>query len=123
LDIAVLVAFAQLDADHHPLAVNVGGAQMHRFTDAHPGAVHGAEDDMVSKGGSRLQQLQDFLRTENDRQPMIFLGRGNELRRPIALQSNGVQEPEGANREYSGANGHLSLVRQVDLIGTDLFRA
>jgi len=67
LHIAVLVAFAELDADHHPLAVNVGGPQMHRLTDAHPGAVHGAEDDVVSKGRSRLQYLQNLLGAENDR--------------------------------------------------------
>jgi hypothetical protein len=33
LDIAMLMAFTQLDADHHPLAVNVVWAQMHGFTD------------------------------------------------------------------------------------------
>src|SRR6516164_5817405 len=55
LDIAALVALAQLDANHHPLAVNVGGAQMHHFTDLYSGTVHGAEDDMVSKGRCRLQ--------------------------------------------------------------------
>lgn len=85
MDIAALVAFTQLDANHHPLAVDVGGAQMHRLTDTHPGTVHGAEDDMVREGRSRLQQLEDLLRTEDDRQPMIFFGSGNELDSPIAL--------------------------------------
>src|SRR5215467_13445752 len=54
LDITSLVALAQLNADHHPLAVDIGCTQMHSLTDAHPGAVHGAEDDMVRKGRSGL---------------------------------------------------------------------
>src|SRR3954467_14513141 len=65
LDIAALMAFAQFDADHHPLSVDVGGAQMHRLADTHASAVHGAEDDVMRKRRSRLQQLQNLLGAEN----------------------------------------------------------
>jgi hypothetical protein len=47
--------------------------------------ISGAEDDVVRKGRSRSQPLPDLVGAENDRQPMIFLGGGNEWHGPIAL--------------------------------------
>src|SRR5262245_33373810 len=96
---------------------------MHSLTDAHPCAVHGAEDDMVSKRRSGLQQLQDFFRAQDGRQAMILFGGGNELNGPIALQSNGIEEAQRADRDNSRSHRYLPLVSQVDLIGTNLFGA
>ena len=115
------MAFTQLDANHHTLAVDVGRAQMHSLTDTHPGTVHGAEDDMVSKGRSSLQQLQDFLRAQDSRQSMILFGSGNELHGPIALQSDAVEEPQRADRHDSRSHRCLPLVCQVDLVCANLF--
>src|SRR5258708_38171551 len=61
-DVAILMAFTQLEADHHTLAVDVACAQMHGLTYAHPGTVHGDEDDMAMKGRRGLEQLRKFLR-------------------------------------------------------------
>src|SRR5215467_4948831 len=115
------MAFTQLDANHHTLAVDVGRAQMHSLTDTQPGTVHGAEDDMVSKGRSSLQQLQDFLRAQDSRQSMILFGSGNELHGPIALQSDAVEEPQRADRHDSRSHRCLPLVCQVDLVCANLF--
>src|SRR5437660_5207814 len=89
---------------------------MHCLTDAHPGTVHGAEDDMVRKRRSRLQHIENLLRAEDDRQAMIFLEAGNELNGPITFQSDGVEEPERADCDDSGSNRHLPLLGQVDLV-------
>ena len=55
LDVAILPALALLNPNHHPLAVNVGSAQMHSFADAPSGAVHRAEDHVVRERWSSLQ--------------------------------------------------------------------
>src|SRR5215831_5197842 len=116
------MAFTQLDTNHHPLAVDVGWPQMHGLADPHAGTVHRAEDDMVSKGRSSLQQLQDFLRAEDGRQSMVLFGGRNQLHDPIALQSDTVEEPQCADGDDSRSHRYLPLVCQVDLVGANFFR-
>src|SRR5215831_2568123 len=116
------MAFTQLDTNHHPLAVDVGWPQMHGLADPHARTVHGAEDDMVSKGRSSLQQLQDFLWAEDGRQAMVLFGSGNQLHGPIALQSDTVEEAQRADRDDSRPDRYLPLLCQVDLVGPNFFR-
>ena len=117
------MSFALLDPNHHALAVDVGGAQMNGLADAHPGTVHRAEDDVVRKGRSGLQQPQDLFRAEDHRQPVFRLGSRNQFEGPIPFQSDAVEKPQGADRYGPGADSCLSLLRQVDLVGANLFRA
>lgn len=49
---------------------------MQRLADTHAGAEHGAEDDAVSEGRSRLQKSQDFCRAENHRKVVFLTGHG-----------------------------------------------
>jgi len=123
LDVAVLPPLALLDPNHHALAVDIGGAQMNGLTHARPGTVHRAEDDVVRKGRSGLQQPQDLFRAENHGQPGFRLGSRDQIEGPIPLQSDLVEEPRGAHRYGPGAGSGMSLLRQVDLVGANLFRA
>src|ERR1700674_2988652 len=92
LDIAVLMTLALLNPDHHALAVDVGNPQMEGLADAHPGAVHGAEDHAVSKGGSGFQKPKDLFRTEDHGQPVFLLGSWNHCDDPILFQGDPVEK-------------------------------
>ena len=69
-DIAVLAAFALLDADQHALAVNVGDLERNHLRRAQPGAVGDAQRSLVFDAGRRLQEPRDLLGAEDDRQPL-----------------------------------------------------
>src|SRR3979490_2216016 len=95
LDVAVPIPLALLDANHHALAVDVSRSQMERLADAHPGAVHDAEDDVVRKGWSRLEKPLDFCRAEDHRQMVLLAGRRKHFDKALPLQRNAVEKPEG----------------------------
>jgi len=123
LDVAVLAPFALLDADHHALAVDVGGAQMHRLAHPHAGTAHRAEDDVMREGRSGLQKPQDLLWTENDGQVSFFFRGRDQLNGPIPLQRDLVEEAQGAHRHGPGSDRGMPLLGEVDLILADLLRA
>ena len=123
LDVAVFVTLALLDANHQPLAVDVGSAQMEGFIDAHTGTVHRAEDHAVSKRGSRFEKPEDLFRAEDHGQVMFGLRSGNHFDGAILLQRDDVEKPEGTGRYRPAAVRQSSLLGQVDLVVADFFRA
>ena len=122
-DVAVPITLALLDANHHALAVDVANPQMHDLADAHPGAVHGAEDDAVRKGRSRFQKPQHFCRAEDHRQMVFFAGHGEHFDEAIPLQSDPVEKPQCSHRHQAAVHGHLSVLGQVELVFPNLFGA
>jgi len=122
LDIAVPISLALFDANHHALAVDVSSPQMQRLADAHPRAIHGAEDDVVSKGGSRLEKPQDFCRAEDHRQMVLLARRREHFDEALPLQRNAVEKPEGRDGHQPAAHGYLAVLCQVELVFPDLLR-
>jgi len=104
------MTFTLLDPNHHALAINVRRPQMNSLTDAHASAIHGAENDMVRKGRSGLQQLQDLFRTKNHRQTMILLGSRDQLDGPLPFQGDTVEKPQSAHRYRAGTNGCIPFL-------------
>ena len=66
--------------------------KMHGLTDTHPGAVHGAENDVVRKGGSRLEKPQDFARAKNHRQMVFLAGCRKHFDEAIPLQRDAIEK-------------------------------
>src|SRR5271169_1664952 len=84
-----------LDPYHHALAVEVGNSQMKGLAHAQPSAVQGAEDHMVSQGGSGFQKPHDLLRAKDHGQRVFLLGERDHLDDPILFQSDVVEKPKG----------------------------
>src|SRR2546425_2604521 len=93
------MTLALLDPDHHTLTVEVGNLQMQGLAHAQPGAVHRAEDHMVSEGGSGFQKPQDLFRAKDHRQLVFLLGERDHFDNPIPLQSDVVEKPKRARSE------------------------
>lgn len=75
-NVAVLLAFALLDANDHSLAVNARGLQLNRFPDAQAGGIASGQDGVVFDVEDATEEPLNFLGTEDDRQPLRLLGSG-----------------------------------------------
>ena len=119
--VAVLLAFALLDADDHPLAVDVGGLQMNRFRDAQAGGIAGGQDGAMLEVGDAAEELQDFLGTEDDGQLLRLLGSGmTSSSAQSLLERHLVEETQRRDGDVDRAGRQLLLVGQIDLIGPNL---
>ena len=77
--VAILLAFALIDADDHALAVDIGGLQANGFGDAQARRVAGGQDRAMLGAAHTVEKLEDFLRAQNDGQFLRLLGRGDDV--------------------------------------------
>ena len=66
-DIAIFLPLALLDTDDHTLAIDIGGFQADSLGDTQAGGVAGGQDRAMLGARNAAQELERFLRTENDR--------------------------------------------------------
>ena len=70
------------------------------------------------------QEARDFVLAQDDGKLFRLPAGGNiVLDRPWPLESNGVEKPEGGDRDNDRAGCEMSLLRQVEQVGPDLGRA
>lgn len=82
--VAVLLAFALLDANDHSLAVDARGLQPNRFRDAQAGGIASGQDGVVFDVEDATEEPLNLLGTEDDRQLLRLLGKRQDLfRRPV----------------------------------------
>ena len=67
--------FALLDSDEHSLTIDIGELQADRLRDAQSGGVAGRQDRAMLDTPHTGQKLENFLRTQDSRQLLRFLGR------------------------------------------------
>ena len=70
----------------------------------------------------RVQEVHDFLGTENHRQPEGPLGHRNLFHAPAPFERYVVEETQRAGRNADTAWGKHAGLRQMDLVGTNRFR-
>src|SRR5919106_1067429 len=91
--VAILLAFALIDADHHSCTIDVRYLEANRFGDSQAGRVAGGQDGPMLVAADTLEKLEDFFRAQNDGQFLWFLGcRDDILERPVLLQRNLVEK-------------------------------
>src|SRR5262249_27321677 len=76
-DITVLVALALLDADHHPVTVNISNMEVGDFRDAQPPGVRGHQHSALSQTRNRGKEPLHFFHTEDDRQLLFAMWKRN----------------------------------------------
>ena len=71
----------------------------------------------------RAQEARDFVLAQNSGKLFrLTAGRDIVLDSPWPLESNGVEKPEGGDRDNDRTGCKASLLRQVEQIGPDLAR-
>src|SRR6266404_1018250 len=122
-DVTVLVALALGHPDHHPLVVERAGLQANGFGNAQTGGVAGLQDGLVFDVFDATEKMENFGSAENDRQLLGLPGsRDARFQVPASLEGNIVEEAKGGSGDDDRTRRQLSLVRQVQLIVTYLFR-
>jgi hypothetical protein len=64
-DIAILASLATLDANHHPLAVDIAGFQVCQFRATCSGGLEGHQQSAMVRSQSRVDELGNFFLTED----------------------------------------------------------
>ena len=119
-DVAVLAPFALLDADHHPLGIDVADAQVGDLRDAQATRVHRHQQGSVLEVARRLEQGGHLLRAEDLRQLEAHLLVGNVADFPVALEHLAVEEPERADDLVEVGPRDPAVPGQVQLVLADV---
>jgi hypothetical protein len=70
------------------------------------------------------QEVDRFFRTEDDRQGLgLFRCRNDVFEDPIFVEGHPVQEPQSTNGNQDRTWSQFLFLCQVDLVGTNVFRA
>ena len=100
-----------LDTDEHSLTVDIGDLQADRLRDAQSGGVAGGQDRAMLETPDTGQKLQNFLRTQDNRQLLRFLGRWNYFCQvPILVERDFVEETKSRYGDDNRARSELPFV-------------
>src|SRR6516225_10748243 len=93
---------------------DVGGAQLFASR----------QDHAVLDTGHAVEELNDFLGAENNREFLRLLRSWNDrCERPVPFEGDFVQETKCRNSGENRTGSQLLFGRQIDLVGTNLFRS
>jgi hypothetical protein len=108
----------------HPLTVEVVRLQADRFGDAQAGGVTRGQDGAMLQAADALEEVENFLRTEDHGKFLRLLGRRDHLlERPLSFERNFIEEAEGGDGRTNRNGRQLPFVGEIDLIPADLFRS
>lgn len=93
-DVAVLAAFALLDADQHTFAIDVGDSQRDDFTSAQAGAVGHAQRGLVLEPRRRIEQSRHLFRAQHHWQLARLIDKMRVLDDGVPLERNPEKEPQ-----------------------------
>jgi hypothetical protein len=118
--VAILGPLALHHAETHPLGVDVLELEPHHLADPQARPVGGGEEGALLAGERALQQAPDFLRAQDDGEPLGLLrawdreGGGRTAERGVG------EKAEGVHGDVAGAPGEVLLSEHMDEIGLDL---
>ena len=120
-DIAIFVALALVNPNDHALAIDRSGLEADGFGDPQTSRVTDGQKHAVLKIVHSAQEARDFVLAQNDGKLFRLTAGGNVvLDSPWPLEGNGVEKPQGGDRDNDRAGCEMSLLRQVEQIGPDL---
>ncbi len=123
-DVAVLVALALLDADHHAGTIDVGDLEVDQFGDAQSGGVTGAQYDLIFEAGSGGEQTHDLVLAQDHRQLLGLLDVGDGGDQIVARCGDAVEESECRQGLVDHMHGIAAVdqmeAEQPEVVGTRL---
>ena len=83
--------------EHHALAVDIGGGELHDLGDAQAGGIDRDEDGAHSEIGDGLQEPHDLVAREHGGQRVLFAWQWNLLGDILQPERGAIEEPQGAH--------------------------
>src|SRR6202049_4405748 len=90
--LAILAALALLDAQHHPLRVDIGDLERNDLGDTQSGAIGDAQRRLVFDARRRLQKARNLLGAQNNRHLARFMEGRQRLWGGCAVGGDGGKE-------------------------------
>src|SRR5665647_2282374 len=120
--VAVFVALALFDPDHHPLAVDVGYLQRDHLGHAQSGPICHTQCRLVLETRRRIEKTCDFLRAQDDRQLAWRVDKLGVVHDVCAPKRDLEKEPQCRDALVEGRNAGATR-RQMKLIAANVFEA
>jgi hypothetical protein len=121
-DVAILAALALLDPDHHSLAVDVGDLEKNDFQHAQSGGINRGQRGAAFEARDRLQEADDLVSTQLDRQLARLPRIGDALRQGVLTERHAIEEPQRAD-DLVQRRPRDPRRNQMNLEGVDIFQA
>src|SRR4029077_17255421 len=102
-DIPILLALALLDADEHPVTIDIGELERYDLRGSQAGGISKAQDRSVLDVRRRGEQPTDLLRAQNNGQAARLAGRDELLGKIVAFQCNFEEEPQCSGADVGGS--------------------
>ena len=118
---AVLGPLAPMDVDHHPAAVDIGYLQMQGFGKSKSAGIDGFDKHQVAEGADTLENLADFILTENLRQFSFDLGSQIVEQMPIPFEDIGEKESDSTIVDPHGRGRPVAFVSPIKEVALQLF--
>jgi hypothetical protein len=112
---------APLDADHHPLTVDIVDLQRHHLRGAQPGAVGHRQGRLVLQPRGRLQKPLDLLATEHGRQ-LTRLVHMAHLGHQLAAPEGDIEEELQCRDRRVQASALNPALDQIELEAAQILR-
>src|SRR5271155_4043257 len=120
--VAVFVALALFDPDHHALAVDVGYLQCHHLGHAQSGPIGHTQGRLVFEPGRRIEEARYFFGAKDDRQLAGLVDKLGVVHDVGAPERDPEKEPQYRDalveRRYAGA-----ARRQMQLVAPHILEA
>src|SRR5258708_1896620 len=109
--IPVFASFAALDVNLHALAIDVTDFQVGQFRASYSGGVERYQQSAMEGSAGRLNELRNFLLSEDRWQVMDPFRIGSVGDAPGSLERLTVKEPQGCQTDRDAAGGQLALLK------------
>ncbi len=120
MHVTVAIAFALVDVDHHPLAVDITDLELDQFASSYARRIQSHEHRAVQRIGGAVDESRHFFLTENDRQPATLFGKRDFVRQIGTLERFHIEETQSRYVLADGVGGELTLAKQVRLVFADV---
>src|SRR4030095_6376485 len=119
--VPVFLPFTLVDADDHPLAIDVGRYQTYGLRDSQPSCVADGQDRAMLETQYTVEKAKDFFRAENDGQLLRLLGcRDSLFERPVLVKRDFIEKKKRRYGDQYGTGRQLLFVGQIQLVSPNL---
>src|SRR5215813_2841995 len=118
--VAVLLAFALPNTQHHARTVDLRDVQVTQFRDPEAGGIECGEDGPAGELARGLQESGHFGRAQQGGQRLGPLRVRNKLNHPRLLERDAVAEAERTDNLDDTRPGEVPIMDKIELILTDM---
>ena len=95
-DVSVFVSLSTMDVDEHSVGIDVWNLEVGTFLEPEPEGVHDGETGFVMGELDQVQDLSNFVETEDHGEGFVFFGSYEFESGPLSLEGVGEEELDAA---------------------------